>query len=489
MRDEGRGGPHSAGRPSSLARAAVLCLLVALGTLLRAAPIADRPLSLDEALTWRTAGKPWTDFLTWSHHPDHPPLSFALVRAATDLAGTDAEWVLRTPAVVAGALAIPAAAAVGAAFSPTAGMALAALVALDPELVEQGRVARMYPLFLLLLLLAIALSARLAEGHDRRHGVWIALGLVLGAALWTHALGVVVWLAVLATLPLAGRPARGRLAGSLLLSGALAIPGVLAILRGDLGGRGRPEGIVDVASEWRSVAGGILGLFGIGVAGWLLVLAGIAGLAVFARRAPVSAFLFGAVAAFTAVAVLLAAPGRPFGVDRYLIPVHATVLAGLSALAASPRRPRWRMAALVSAAFVVVTLAWRALPRDLPSPHRLGAVVRALAPISKGTPVIFRPAYLRHVGAYYGIRPAVEEPERGTVWIVTQDQRFLRLGTGGALPGEVRRRLPAVAARRGIAVDLEALDRTLRLKRALAIRIGEEGVRILTPEGLGDAGT
>ena len=116
-------------------------------------------------------------------------------------------------------------------------------------------------------------------------------------------------------------------------------------------------------------------------------------------------------------------------------------------------------------------------------------MVRALAPISKGTPVIFRPAYLRHVGAYYGIRPAVEEPERGTVWIVTQDQRFLRLGTGGALPGEVRRRLPAVAARRGIAVDLEALDRTLRLKRALAIRIGEEGVRILTPEGLGDAGT
>ena len=490
MRVVGRGGPQRAGRPFSLAQKMALCFLVALGTLLRAAPIADMPVSLDEALTWRTAAKPWTSFLTWSHHPDHPPLSFALVRLTTDLSGTDAEWALRLPSVVAGALAIPAAEAVGTAFSPAAGMALAALVAVDPVLVEQGRTARMYPLLLLVLLLAIPVAVRVVSGDHRPRRDWIALGLVLGAAIWTHALGLVAWVAVLATLPLArnGR-ARLRLSGSLLLAGALAIPGLMALWGGDFAGRGRPEGMTALVSEWRSVVRGLLDPFRLGRPGWPLAAAGIAGLAVFARRAPVTAFMLGAIAALTVISVLLAAPGRPFGVERYLIPVHLAALAGMSALAASPHGPRRRMAALVCTGIVVLAFAWRALPRVMPPAHRVGAVARALArEIVPGAPVVFRPAYLRHVGAYYGIRPSVEEPERGTVWIVTQDQRFLHLGTGGALSGEVRRRLPRVAAARGAAVDLEAVERMLRLERALAIRIGEGGVRVLPPDGLGDAG-
>ncbi|MGH7567076.1 MAG: hypothetical protein ACREK2_09625, partial [Gemmatimonadota bacterium] len=56
MTDEGGGGPHRADRPSSSSRSIAIVLLVVLGTLLRAAPIGDRPVSLDEAQTWRTAG-------------------------------------------------------------------------------------------------------------------------------------------------------------------------------------------------------------------------------------------------------------------------------------------------------------------------------------------------------------------------------------------------------------------------------------------------
>jgi 4-amino-4-deoxy-L-arabinose transferase-like glycosyltransferase len=487
--DEERGGPHSAGRPFSLAQTVALCFAVALGTLLRAVPISERPVSLDEALTWRTAARPWTEFLSWSHHPDHPPLSFALVRLTMDLAGTDAEWALRLPSVLAGALAIPAAAAAGAAFSPAAGVALAALVAVDPVLVEQGRVARMYPLLFLFLLLTLASATRLAGEHERRSRAWIGLGLALGAAIWTHALGVAAWLAALACLPLA-RPskARARLGGSLLLAAALAIPGVIAFLRGDLGGRGRPGGIADVAGEWEFVAGGALGLFGLGIAGWLLVPAGILGLAVLARRSPFPALLLGGIAALTVIAVLAAAPARPFGVERYLIPVHLAVLAGVSVLAVSPRGPVWRMGTLCCTAIIILAFSWRALPRDAPSAHLVGALARALAvEIAPETPVVFRPAYLRHVGAYYGIRPAVEEPERGTVWIVTQDQRFLRLGTEGALPGEVRRRLPRVAAARGAAVDLEALERRLKSEHALGIRLRDGEVHVLSPGVAGDA--
>ena len=490
MRDERRGGLPRAGRPFSLAQKVALCFLVALGTLLRAAPIADRPVSLDEALTWRTAARPWTSFLTWSHHPDHPPLSFAIVRLTTDLAGTDAEWALRLPSVVAGALAVPAAVVVGTAFSPAAGLALAAFVAVDPVLVEQGRSARMYPLLALLLLVAVASASRVARGDSRHPHGWIGLGFVLGATLWTHALGVIAWLAVLAILPLVrdGR-ARVGLAGSLLLAAALAIPGVIALWDGDFGARGRPEGMTAVVSEWQSVVRGLLDLFRLGRPGWPLVAAGIAGLVVFARRARVTAFVLGAIAALTVISVLLAAPGRPFGVERYLVPVHLAALAGMSALAASPHRPRMRIAALVCTGIVVLAFAWRALPRVMPPAHRVGAVARALAPeILPGAPVVFRPAYLRHVGAYYGIGPAVEEPEQGPVWIMTHDQRFLRLGTGSALPEEVRRLIPGVATVRGVAVDLEALESTLRLERALAIRIDEEGVRVMTPEGPGDAG-
>jgi hypothetical protein len=243
-----------------------------------------------------------------------------------------------------------------------------------------------------------------------------------------------------------------------------------------------------VAGEWRSVAGGVLGLFKLGRPGWLLVLVGAAGLVVFARRARITAYLLGAIACVTVIAVMVAASGRPFGLERYLIPVHLATLAGVSAMAAFIARRGRRTLSLGVTALVILALAWRALPRAFPPAHRIGAVTRALAlEIAPETPVVFRPAYLRHVGAYYGIRPAVEEPERGTVWIVTQDQRFLRLGTGGALPGEVRRRLPLVAAARGTAVDLEDLESTLRLEQALGIRIGEDGVRVLAPEGPGDA--
>ena len=194
----------------------------------------------------------------------------------------------RLPSVVAGALTIPAAAAVGSAFSPVAGLVLAALVAVDPELVEQARTARMYPLLALLLLLAVGSTARMATGKDRRRFTWVGLGLVLGAAIWTHSLGVVVWLAVVAVVPFA-RGVRGRLGGRWPRRGARDSGSRISWC--GLGARGHPAGIQaavvrPVDDGCREISSGS----SLRNAGWLLLPAWLAGLWLLAPQVTGTAF-------------------------------------------------------------------------------------------------------------------------------------------------------------------------------------------------------
>ena len=83
------------------------------GALPRIWPALSWPIRHDEVLTWLTAQADPIAFLDWTHHHHHPPLSFALVRVSTALTGTDAEWALRLPSLLAGLACIPVAYAVG----------------------------------------------------------------------------------------------------------------------------------------------------------------------------------------------------------------------------------------------------------------------------------------------------------------------------------------------------------------------------------------
>lgn len=467
MRDATEGRLARSGPP-------LFVFVLVLGALLRAAPIVERPISLDEARTWVTAEEPLSAFLTWSHHRDHPPLSFLFVRASTRAAGTDAEWALRLPAMIAGILCIPAAAWLGGVVSPAVALALASLVAVDPLLVEQAQTARMYPLLSLLLLLAAALTARVARPESGGAG-WVVLGLVLAAGLWTHALGAVLWLAVLAAVPVACG-ARRQLAGALAIGAILALPGLLAFA---------PSAGRAVPGHASLVAASLAGSWDLGGAGALVLAAGLGGLLVLARRSPVVAAMLATVAAGTVVAVLVGGGGRPFGIERYLTPVRMAALVGLAALPTAVSRSRRRPAAFAALAVLAVAFGWRAVSRGTPPENEVGRVARALQPrLSAGERVTFRPAFLRHVGAYYGIRPAVAEGDSGRAWMVIQDRRLLQPPDdpgAPALPDEVRRRLPGLAAARGVTVDLEAVERRVGDRHAVAIRLDPAGVRILSP--------
>lgn len=203
----------------------VLGALTLAGAALRVWLLAARPLMVDEGFTWETALRPPADFLLWSHDPDHPMLSFALVRLSLEIFGQSA-WALRLPSFLAGALCIPAAWLLGRRLDvragagerqplkavPVAAALLAALIAFDPLLVVQSGLARMYSLLALLTLLTLERFGALIAADERRVGPWFLLGALLLAAIWTHYLGYVLVAAVL--MAAAWRAIRERESGS-----------------------------------------------------------------------------------------------------------------------------------------------------------------------------------------------------------------------------------------------------------------------------------
>ena len=164
------------------------------GALPRIWPALSWPIRHDEVLTWLTAQADPIAFLNWTHHHHHPPLSFALVRVSTALTGTDAEWALRLPSLLAGLACIPVAYAVGRTLGSRAGgVLLALLIAFDPLLVDQARQARMYSLYALLFLATIYGLARLDNERSVSTRWWVLTGLALASAFWTHVLALVLW--------------------------------------------------------------------------------------------------------------------------------------------------------------------------------------------------------------------------------------------------------------------------------------------------------
>ncbi len=112
-----------------------------------------------------------------------PPLYFILIRGVRAI--TEDEVVLRLPAVLAAAAAIPLAAAIAARLAgPAAAFPAAWLAALSPLLLLYGREIRMYPLALLLGASATLLFR--SAWIDRRGAAWPAYAAACALGLLTH---------------------------------------------------------------------------------------------------------------------------------------------------------------------------------------------------------------------------------------------------------------------------------------------------------------
>jgi len=156
--------------------------IVLLAALLRFATLRTQSIWFDEAATWDLVRRPFGEML--GRIPDgesNPPLFYVLEWGWTRVFG-DGEAGLRSLSALAGLLTVPVAYAIGrraAVGTVGAGLAAAALVAVNPLLVWFSQEARSYALATLLSAVALLLFL---HALDDRRGRWLA-GWTLAAAL------------------------------------------------------------------------------------------------------------------------------------------------------------------------------------------------------------------------------------------------------------------------------------------------------------------
>lgn len=484
--------------PLRKAEILALAAITVAGAALRLWLVDARPLHGAEGMTWYTSGRRLSQFLSWMHHADHPPLSFVLVRLSIETLGRTV-WALRLPSVIAGILCIPAAWALGRRLR--IGMPLAALVAFDPALVVLSSIARMYGLLALLVLVALWRLDRLAARGERGAGAWLVLGAILLAATWTHYLGYALAVSVVAAIALRTGARPAALAAIPPLVGVVG-PLQRAIRVALRGGptpvdRFLPDTIdhLPFGSAIRLVIDRAFDLWPVGILSPLVVLAGLLGLAVLARRAPPLGIALGALAVLTLVSVIAGAPKRWFGIDRYLVPWRIAVSTGLAALGlmrfrASPT------AAGVGAALLALLGIRAAAPTRPSDSFAQGALARALGSrVEPGDVVVFGPPAPEWMGRWYGLpviwverEPSFPRRSDGSLpsrtWVIVSGRTDAPpapgLGSGGKSPGRDLDPdfLPAVEAAYGARVDPDALDPILRAKGVAAIEFTAGAARI-----------
>jgi mannosyltransferase len=176
--------------PSSSAPRAVtpwlaLGAIVVLAALLRFATLRTQSIWFDEAATWDLVRRPFGAMLRQIPRGEsNPPLFYVIEWAWTRVFG-DGEAGLRSLPALAGLLTVPVAYAIGRRSATVrAGLAAAALVAVNPLLVWFSQEARSYALATLLS--AVALLAFVRAQDDRRGRVLAAWALAAALALATH---------------------------------------------------------------------------------------------------------------------------------------------------------------------------------------------------------------------------------------------------------------------------------------------------------------
>ncbi|MGH7589456.1 MAG: glycosyltransferase family 39 protein [Gemmatimonadota bacterium] len=478
----------------------LLLLLVTLaGAALRIGPALLWPIRHDEVLTWLTAKADPTAFLLWTHHPHHAPLSFALVRLASVLLGTHAEWALRLPSLLAGLACIPLAFAVGRALGSRAGgILLALLIAFDPLLVDQARQARMYSLYALVFLATLYGLARLGTEKGIPRWRWILAGLGLAAAFWTHVLGLILWGGI-ALGVITGRGEGGR---RLAAAKAMALAAVVSLVGLGWLSKRAWDAVRSSTSGQEGLGSSVIALRGLDsiypgkAAALLLLLVAVTGLIRLHRRDPFLSRVLLGLFILSIIAAIVGAGDREYGVHRYLLPLHLTAHVGLVCFATSLAQLRTRRAAFTAIVLVAILSVKAVFPGDeARRAYAVGALIRELADhhVQPGHAVKYVPRHLHQQGRYYGLpferyvtvgRPLPPDYPFDTTWIVA--------GYGEALPDyspdlpvtlnpELPYVLGPVARHYGVSYDEKRLERLLVEHGALAVAMSRGGVRYILP--------
>jgi uncharacterized membrane protein len=208
--------------------------LLALAAAVRFIGIGSQSFWLDEVVTWELLQKPFGDLLSTVPHSESTPyLYYVLAWVWAHVVG-DGEAALRSLSALFG---IGTVAAVWAAarelVSPRAGLAAAALAALNPFLVWYSQEARAYALLALLSAVSFWLFARaLARPGDARALAWWAAASALAVATHYFAAFTIVPEAIMLAV-LAGRTRAWALAcGAIGLVGLAHLPLVAEQRRG-----------------------------------------------------------------------------------------------------------------------------------------------------------------------------------------------------------------------------------------------------------------
>ncbi|RDD31196.1 hypothetical protein CR161_11095 [Prosthecochloris sp. ZM] len=434
-----------------LARNRVLVTIAAVaivaGVLLRLWPgLVDRPLWYDEVRTWQTAFNPaWHEFFLSTIHKEHPPLSYLFVRCAMEIFGPQHFWAMRLPSLLFGLLCIPAAYAFGKTLmSSRAGIVFAVLVAINPLLIDQSHQARMYTLFMFLLILVIR---QLVLASDRNTtSSWVVFGLLAGLLGWSHQLAMVVWPGLMiGILFLVWDSFRhkgyetSRLLKHVWLSAAVALivnlPPLLLLIRRLLAKpRGFDSSAVFLVSKLGELLDKLLGDFPL----YLFVLSvAIVGLYFLYKNGFKSlAVTLAAIAMFTLIAQIPLSRLHHVYSSRYLIPLLFPVWVGL--LAAMKYTPSGFIQKTVVA--VVILFSFHSLLKGfdqtlhkLPHMYQYGTATEfVLNSYVEDEAVLYFPSYMRHFCQPYGYRhPGFEEANpcvRSKQYFVLQDS----LGRSGS---------------------------------------------------------
>lgn len=426
-----------------------LLAITLIGGVIRTVPAFELPLWFDEADTWRSGvvdsprlneegladAEPmaYRKFFNWTNHFETAPLSFLLARLSTDLFGTDAEWAMRMPSLIAGILCIPMMFLLGrVVHSDALGLLGAALIAVDPNMVDQSQQARMYAVMMLLTLIVLTWSIHLLrdpwrEPHERKvHPVaqWIGLGVAFGLLFSTSQFTVAVWVGVAAALVLllaggliAGprHPKMGKVIAGFftayvvgLAIGAVGVIHLFQRIFGPSGGGGDGAhlGLAAIAREIVVAAKDLIGLTPAGLIVYVLATAGIV---LLFRRCRTAAVVLACVVLVNIAILFPFRKMHHFMDGRYLTILQPALFIGLGMFVLGWRdRPRLRRGAFVIVLAYLGLQTWQSthLSHWRPQPDRYVFTERIIAVREKmqpGETAHIHPGVAVILGQYYNL--------------------------------------------------------------------------------------
>jgi hypothetical protein len=401
---------------------AILAAITLVGSLNRIMLAAERPLWFDEALSvYNSQVTSYADLLRWKGEDrDQPPLSFILMKASGAVLGAWDPWAVHLVPVIAGVLCIPSVFFLGKALgSPSLGLWASALAAFDPVLVALSATARMYSLLCLGVILTLVFTVMtIRTGFSLKYCV--ALGLTLGASLWTSLLGWVPCCTAALALALSltqfyfsqpPRPSFARacwdIATVFVIGGLVGFPSIRDTLTQRLGQTSSPNptSFGQIMFEIYRGLGHLEPLSHV----WILVfVAACAGVLWLWLRQGAVVIPLVALGLFSFVFAVLLRQRHPFFAARYLTPLLPVVWIGLATFPAfvAPQKAALAFQALLCALLVFHTLYWVDLMTTWRT-HYEFIVSQEVAlfrdKIAPGDRVVFSRQNCLVFGRYYGL--------------------------------------------------------------------------------------